>query len=346
MTDGGLLVRGLRVPFGAAPGLENITFAVAPGERLALVGASGAGKTSLLRAVAGLGPGRADELRVDGRDIATMPPERRGIVYLHQTPLLFPHLSVAENIAFPLRVRRAGAAEVAGAVREVMHALRLDGLAERRVQALSGGQRHRAALARAIVARPPVLLLDEPFASLDPVLRHEVREAVRAAQASYRPAVVLVTHDLDEAGTLADRIGVLLGGRLAQVGPPGEIFASPRTLAVARFLGLSNEVPGTITADGRFTSPLGVLPLRTPLPPGPGIAVFATRALRLDGGGTLAARMVELRHRVQQTTVIVALGDLGLEAAVHEAVPAAPGGEVRLSLSGEEVSVFPHTVGG
>ncbi|MEP6688793.1 MAG: ABC transporter ATP-binding protein, partial [Gemmatimonadales bacterium] len=341
----GLVVDRLRAPFGAASGLEEITFDVAPGERLALVGAPGAGKTTLLRAIAGLGPGSAARLLVGGREVGALPPERRGVVYLHQTPLLFPHLTVAENIAFPLRVRGARGADVEPAVDEVMHALRLDGLGKRRVQTLSGGQRHRAALARAIVARPPVLLLDEPFASLDPALRHEVREAVRVAQASYRPAMVLVTHDLDEAGTLADRIGLLLDGRLAQVGSPGELFTCPATLAVARFLGWTNSVPGTITGDGHFASPLGLLPLRAALGPGPGVAVFATSALRIAANGTLAARLVELRHRVHYTSALVALGALTLEVALDGERPPSAGEEVRLALSPEAVSVFSRSGG-
>ncbi|MBA3658787.1 MAG: ABC transporter ATP-binding protein [Gemmatimonadales bacterium] len=341
-SEAGLVVRGLRAPFGTGPGLEEISLDVAPDERLALVGASGAGKTTLLRAIAGLGPGRAERLLVGGREIGSLPPERRGIVYLHQTPLLFPHLSVAENIAFPLTVRGRRGAEAAVAVREVMQALRIDGLEHRRVQTLSGGQRHRAALARAIVARPAVLLLDEPFASLDPALREEVREAVRAAQAAYRPALVIVTHDLDEAGTLADRIGVLLGGRLAQAGTPAELFTRPGTLAVARFLGLANEVAGVVTSDGSFASPIGVLPVRTDLAPGPGIAVFASGAIRIADDGAIAARVLELRHRVQQTTAVVAIGETRMEVALDAGRSVAVGQEVRLALSREGVSVYPR----
>ncbi|MDQ3137738.1 MAG: ABC transporter ATP-binding protein, partial [Gemmatimonadota bacterium] len=279
-------------------------------------------------------------LEIGGREVGALPAERRGVVYLHQTPLLFPHLTVGENIAFPLCVRGAHSSDIGPAVRDVMAALRLDGLGERRVQSLSGGQRHRAALARAIVARPTVLLLDEPFAGLDPVLRHEVREAVRAAQASYRPALVLVTHDLDEAGTLADRIGVLLHGRLAQVGPPSELFARPATLEVARFLGLANSVLGTIEDDGRFASPLGLLPAGLPLAPGPAVAVFATGAIRIAADGPLIGRLVELRHRVQQTTAVVVAGGVRLEVVLDGERRVAIGEEVRLAIAMEAVSIF------
>lgn len=341
MNGLGLLVDGLRAPFGAAPGLTQISFEVASGERLALVGASGAGKTTLLKTVAGLGPGAAERISVAGREVGALPAERRGIVYLQQTPLLFPHLTVAENVAFPLRVRGMRGPAVDGPVREVLRAMQLDGLEARRPRTLSGGQRHRAALARAIVARPPVLLLDEPFASLDPVLRSEVREAVRAAQAAYRPALVLVTHDLDEAGAMADRIGVLLHGRLAQVGPPGELFTRPASLAVARFLGLPNSVPGTISGDGRFACPLGVMSPRTALAPGAGVAVFSTSAVRIAADGAVIARLVELVHRVQQTTAVVEVARVRLEVSLNGARELSPGAEVRLVLSPEAISVFP-----
>lgn len=341
MSGSGLLVDGLRAPFGMAPGLDQISFEVARGERLALVGSSGAGKTTLLKAVAGLGPGCAERILVGGREVGALPAEQRGVVYLHQTPLLFPHLSVGENVAFPLRVRGRRGPELEAAVRDVMRAMQLDNFALRRPQTLSGGQRHRAALARAIVARPPVLLLDEPFASLDPVLRSEVRDAVRVAQEAYQPALVVVTHDLDEAGTIADRIGVLLDGRLAQVGPPGELFTRPASLAVARFLGLPNSVTGTLSGDGRFVSPLGPLSFRVSAGSGRGIAVFSTSAVRIAPDGTVAARLVELRHRVQQTTAVVELGGVRLEVSLNGVENPLPGEEVRLSISPEIISVFP-----
>lgn len=341
MTRGGLLVERLRAPFGTAPGLDDISFSVSPGERLALVGSSGAGKTTLLRAVAGLGPGTAARIEVAGNEVGGLPAERRGVVYLHQTPLLFPHLTVAENVAFPLRVRRVAPAQVATAVRQVLDALQLGGLGQRRTQALSGGQRHRAALARAIVARPPVLLLDEPFASLDPALRHEVREAVRVVQEAYRPALVLVTHDLDEAGAVADRIGVLLDGRLVQVAPPRELFRRPASAAVARFLRLPNLVPGTVRGDGCFDSVLGPLPLGPGAEVGPALAFFGADAVRIAERGAISGRIVELRYRVQQTTAVVAVGDVRLEATLDGAGEPAAGAEVRLTLSSEAVSVFP-----
>jgi len=219
----------------------------------ALVGASGAGKTSLLRAVAGSGTVGAGRVLVEGRDVTGLPQERRGTVLLAQRPLLFPHLSVYENVAFPLRVRGVGRGEISRRVGEALALVRMGGFGSRRPQSLSGGQAHRVALARAVVARPPVLLLDEPLTSLDPSLREEVRLSILAVHAEYGPALVLVTHDLHEAGRMADRVGVVLDGTLVQVASPDLLFRQPATLAVARFLGLPNEMAGSIAPDGSLS---------------------------------------------------------------------------------------------
>lgn len=249
-TTPALEARELSVPFGSDPGLAGISFRVGRGERFALVGSSGAGKTSLLRALSGSGPLTAGSVLVEGKDVTHAAPERRGMVLLSQKPLLFPHLSVFENVAFPLRVRGVSRGETQERVREALASVRLESFGPRRPQSLSGGQAHRIALARAVVARPPVLLLDEPLTSLDPSLREEVRESILAVQEEYEPAVVLVTHDLHEAGRMAHFIGVILEGSLAQVAPPGELFRNPVSEAVARALGIPNTVPGLVTERG------------------------------------------------------------------------------------------------
>ena len=243
-------VRGLDVPFGDGPGLRDISFALAEGERLALVGPSGSGKTSLLRALAGSGRVTAGDVFVGGARVTDLSPDRRGTVLLAQRPLLFPHLSVFENVAFPLRVRGVKGAEVARRVRDALALVRMADLQDRSPSALSGGQAHRVALARAVVARPRVLLLDEPLSSLDPALREEVRQAILDVQSEYGPAMVLVTHDLEEAGRSVDRVAVVLEGGVAQIGPPEVIFRHPASAALARFLGFPNEVPGMFGASG------------------------------------------------------------------------------------------------
>lgn len=249
-----LEVDGLIVPFGNGPGLHGITFGVKRGERFVLVGASGSGKTSLLKALIGALPTGAGRVCIDGQDVSGWPVERRPAVLLAQTPLLFPHLTVFENVAFPLRVRRVGPAEIGPRVDEALAAVRMAEFGGRRPSTLSGGQARRVALARAVVARPPVLLLDEPLSALDPALREEIRKTILDLHADYRPALVMVTHDLAEAGRIADRIGVLVDGTLAQVGSPGELFGRPASIAVARFVGLANELEAVLHGDGTLAA--------------------------------------------------------------------------------------------
>lgn len=346
------------VGFGDGPGLLPVSLAVAPGERLVVLGASGAGKTTLLRAVAGLAPVRAGRVWVaapnrDLRDVTALPPERRDAVYLHQTPAPFAHLSVFENVAFALRLRRVPGAELRRRVGDALALVQLEAYAARLPHQLSGGQRHRVALARAIVARPAVLLLDEPLSSLDPSLRDEVRQAIVRAQEEYGPALVLVTHDLDEAGLVAHRAAVLAERRLLQVAPPAVLFAQPASLAVARFLGVGAEVPGRVDADGYFRSALGTWPAPGVVP-GAAVAVVRPDALRLLALGVApsehdvcGAGVVEaVRHRARQVTAVVRVMAEGFVPAAVEvpalpsAVPA-PGDRVLVTADPRAVPVFP-----
>jgi len=352
-----LRLDGVEVGFGGGPGLLPVSLDVAPGERLVVLGASGAGKTTLLRAVAGLAPVRAGRVwiaapNVGLRDVTTLPPERRDAVYLHQTPAPFAHLSVFENVAFALRLRRVAAEELRRRVDDALALVQLERYAARLPHQLSGGQRHRVALARAIVARPAVLLLDEPLSSLDPSLRDEVRQAIVRAQEEYGPALVLVTHDLDEAGLVAHRAAVLADRRLLQVAPPAELFARPASLAVARFLGVGAEVPGRVDGDGCFRSALGTW--RVPgAAPGAAVAVVRPDALRLLAPGELAAEpdacadgvMEAVRHRARQTTVLVRVAAEDFTTAVVEVaaapstVPAA-GSRVTVAADARVIPVF------
>jgi ABC-type sugar transport system ATPase subunit len=320
-----LEVSGLGVPFGPGPGLAGVSFQVGAGERLVVVGGSGAGKTTLLRALAGLSPVQSGQIRIGGRDVTADPPERRDAVYLHQTPLLFPHLSVAENVAFPLRVRQTPAREVVARVQAALAAVQLAPLAARAPRTLSGGQRHRVALARAVVHRPAVLLLDEPLSALDPALRDDVRGSLLALQRAYLPAIVLVTHDLDEAGLVGERIAVLLDGGIAQIDTPARLFARPVSIAVARFLGIRNAVPGIVRPGPAFDSALGCLDLdgiSEPPSPGPCVAVFRPDAARLTTDlGACPACVTGIRHGSRSSTVEVAIGGTLLEIAAPLPLP-------------------------
>lgn len=357
-----LRLDGVAVDFGGGPGLLPVSLDVAAGERVVVLGASGAGKTTLLRAVAGLAPVRAGRVLIAApnsrdvagalRDVTGLPPERRDAVYLHQTPTPFPHLTVGENVAFPLRVRGVAAAEWRRRVAEALALVQLAELAGRMPHQLSGGQRHRMTLARAIVARPAVLLLDEPLSSLDPSLREGVRAAIVRAQEEYGPALVLVTHDLDEAGLVAHRIAVLGERRLLQVAAPAELFARPASLAVARLLGVGAEVPGDVGANGRFTCALGAW--GTGLPSGPAVAVVRPDALRLAlagdalpnaepvGGAGVEGTVAAHRHRARQTTVAVRLaGDVAVEVAAAPGAGALPGVGERVGVAVVDTRAVP-----
>ncbi|MBA3895209.1 MAG: ABC transporter ATP-binding protein [Gemmatimonadales bacterium] len=342
MTAPTLEVRGVSVPFGDAPGLRDIGFALDPGERLVVLGASGAGKTTLLRAIAGLAPLAAGRLTVGGHDVTARPAESRDAVYLHQTPLLFPHLSVFENVAFPLRIRGYRDSEVRASVAELLESVRLEGLAGRRPHTLSGGQKHRAALARAMAARPAVLLLDEPLSALDPALRDEVRATLLSLQARYRPAMVIVTHDLEDAAVLGDRIGILLGGTLAQLDQPGRLFRRPASLAVARFLGVPNLVAGSVSAS-QFESALGPIPVEAETPRGPATAVFGSGALHPDPCGSLRGVVRSVHHGPRGVTLRVDVAGIELEAAPGAGAIPDPGDEFSLGLERDRVTVLPGT---
>jgi putative spermidine/putrescine transport system ATP-binding protein len=321
----GLQLVDAQVPFGHKTGLEGVTLEVARGERVALLGPSGVGKTSLLRAIAGLGTLRSGTVLVDGRDVTAAPPDGRGIVYMHQSPSLFAHLSVLDNVAFPLEVRGVSRSEARSAAAELLARVQLRPAASRAPSTLSGGQRHRVALARALAADPAVLLLDEPFASLDPELRAEVREAVvDLLQRGEGPAVVLVTHDVDEAAGLADRLVVLLHARIAQMGVPAEVLAAPRSVAVARFLGLPNLMRGIRDERAIVTCALGVFD--RPGRPGPVVVTARSGSLRVRArqGGAPIGVVRGVLDRVGGTVVrievngeqLLALPEPGTECSV------------------------------
>jgi molybdopterin-binding protein len=244
-----IALRALAVRRGSFA-LGPISLVVPSGTYLVLLGPSGAGKTTLLEAVAGLVPA-AGEVHIAGRDRSREPPEGRAVGLVTQDALLFPHLSVAQNLAFGLRTgpRMARAARAA-AVGEAAGLAGCAHLLARRPADLSGGERQRVALARALVRRPDVLLLDEPLGALDLPLRREIRDALRRLVRHLGTTVVHVTHDLEEALALADLLGVLDRGELAQVAPPAEVWQRPATPAVATLLGTENILHGVIEADG------------------------------------------------------------------------------------------------
>jgi multiple sugar transport system ATP-binding protein len=219
------------------PVLDRLDLEVAEGEFFAVVGPSGIGKTTLLRCIAGLEAPDAGRVFIGGADMTETPPYRRGVAMTFENYALYPHLSVFENIASPLRARRAGPATIRERVEAVARLLRIEELLERKPGEISGGQKQRTALGRTLVAEPDVFLLDEPISHLDAKIRHELRQEFHNLQALRRVACIYVTHDYTEALSLGDRIGVLGGGTLVQTGTPEEVFEHPNSLFVARHLG-------------------------------------------------------------------------------------------------------------
>ncbi len=334
-------MRRVEVRFGDDVVLRKITMQVERGERFVVIGPSGAGKTTLLRAVSGFVAPASGEIRVAGRDVIALPPERRDAVYMHQTPVLFPHLTVFENVAFPLQVRRAPIGEIRERVGIALEAMQMGEYAGRAPRTLSGGQRHRVALARAIVGRPPLLLLDEPFSALDPVLKRDVRAALLAAHSQYDPGLIVVTHDFNDAAGIADRIGVLIAGEIAQVAAPSELFARPASLDVARFLNIANEIQGRTDGAGHFSSPLGGLKVAAGVPAGPAVAVFSPAAVRIGLDGGVVARVVEVRVYPEHTTLMLSTSGGTIEAACPAGNASGVGSDTTIVLDATKVVVFP-----
>ncbi|TDQ84212.1 putative spermidine/putrescine transport system ATP-binding protein [Dongia mobilis] len=241
-------VTGAIKRYGQVAALDGVDLTFADGEFFGLLGPSGSGKTTLLRAIAGFIALDAGEIRVDGTDIARIPVHKRNIGMVFQNYALFPHMSVAENVAFGLDVRDVPAAEIKARVAESLDLVRLSGLEARRPRQLSGGQQQRVALARALVTRPSVLLLDEPLSALDKHLRQEMQVELRRIQRQIGITTIFVTHDQEEALTLSDRVAIFNQGRVVQAGAPRAVYERPVNRFAAGFLGEANFLEGQVTA--------------------------------------------------------------------------------------------------
>jgi putrescine transport system ATP-binding protein len=234
--------------FGGFTAVDDLSLDIKAGEFFALLGPSGCGKTTLLRMLAGFETPESGRILLNGEDVASMPPHRRPVNMMFQSYALFPHLNVRDNIAFGLRRAGVSRAEINARVAELVTLVRLEGLEKRRPEQLSGGQRQRVALARAVARRPRLLLLDEPLAALDKKLRDSTQRELLVLQRQLGLTFIVVTHDQDEAMTLADRIGVMNAGRLVQVATPRQLYEEPRSRWVAEFVGDINIIEGRIEA--------------------------------------------------------------------------------------------------
>ncbi|SFI46992.1 mannopine transport system ATP-binding protein [Bosea sp. OK403] len=236
----GIGIRGIVKRFGSVTAVDGVSLTVEPGEFLALLGPSGSGKTTILMAIAGFEYPDEGQILVGGEDVTWTPPYQRNLGMVFQKYTLFPHMSVLENIAFPLKMRGVGRAEREERARTALATVRLDGFGERKPSQLSGGQQQRVAIARAIVYKPRVLLMDEPLSALDKNLREEMQIETKQLQREIGVTVVFVTHDQTEALTMADRVAVLDHGRLQQIGTPHELYEAPKSAFVAGFIGETN----------------------------------------------------------------------------------------------------------
>ncbi|HEX9858731.1 MAG TPA: ABC transporter ATP-binding protein [Paracoccaceae bacterium] len=317
-------------PGAQRPAVDGLTLEVPSGALVALLGPSGCGKTTVLKMIAGLIPATSGQIAFDGQSVQEQRAEDRGAVMVFQNHLLFPYMSVAENIGFGLKMRHVPRAEIAARVAEMLDLVRLPGLGDRRPQQLSGGQQQRVALARALIVRPKVLLLDEPLSNLDAHLRLEMRDLIRGLQRDLAITTIFVTHDQEEAVVLADCIALILDGRMAQYARPEVFYHRPADLAVARFFGGQNFVPGVVSG-GMFHSALGPLLLPLGLADGPGTLTFRPENARLSGGGAgfgtgggTGRNRISLRVRAKtylgtQTRLHASAGDQPIDLLVNPA---------------------------
>ncbi|ESR23752.1 ABC transporter ATP-binding protein [Lutibaculum baratangense] len=265
MSDAFLSIRGLRKEFGSFVAVEEVNIDIARGEFLTFLGPSGSGKSTTLYALAGFQQPTSGDILLEGRSVLPTPSHKRNIGMVFQRYTLFPHLTVAENVAFPLRVRRLPDARVKARVKEMLALVRLDGFGDRLPPALSGGQQQRVALARALAYDPPVLLMDEPLSALDKKLREEIQIEIKRIHNDTGVTILYVTHDQEEALRLSDRIALFNSGRIEQIGSGETLYRNPASRFVAGFIGNSNfltaevagEEAGSVTArfpDGSVAS--------------------------------------------------------------------------------------------
>ncbi len=265
-SDAYISIRNVNKFFGTFQAIEDVSIDIGQGEFFSLLGASGCGKTTLLRMLAGFESTSSGEIFIDGQPMSDVPPHHRPVNMVFQSYAIFPHLNVRDNIAYGLRKQklpRAGRDEM---VDEMLELIKLPGYGDRRATELSGGQRQRIALARALILKPKVLLLDEPLGALDKQLREQMQLELRALQRQVGITFVFVTHDQEEALTLSDRIAVMQGGKVLQVDTPAALYEMPRTRAVASFIGNMNFFRGTVRRNGAATGAieaegLGMIPV-------------------------------------------------------------------------------------
>jgi len=332
-TGAKLRVQGISKAYGQTTVLQALDLDVATGELLTLLGPSGSGKTTLLQIICGLTEPSAGKLYIDGRDETHLPVNQRDIGVVFQSYALFPHLTVRENVAFPLRMRRLSSDEIHRRVMEALDMVNLGHALDRLPAALSGGQQQRVALARCLVYRPSVILMDEPLGALDRKLREAMQVEIKRIHRETGATIIFVTHDQEEALALSDRICLMNDGRIAQVGTPRQIYEAPDSAFVAEFIGLSNIFRG-IVKNGALETADGVIPLPGAAMAGEGTVVVRPEHIALAAPDTayITGTVTESVYAGSETRIMVTLKS-GMVAIARQPAGAA---EVKI---GAEIAI-------
>jgi ABC-type Fe3+/spermidine/putrescine transport system ATPase subunit len=316
-----LQLSAVRKAFGAAVAVDGIDLAIRPGEFVTLLGPSGCGKTTTLMMVAGFEQPTSGNILLEGRSLVGVPSWRRGFGVVFQNYALFPHMTVAQNIGYPMRMRGVRGAEAETAVTEALDLVRLGGFGGRYPAELSGGQQQRVALARALVFRPKILLMDEPLGALDKNLRDEMQMEIVRIQRESGAAAIYVTHDQGEALQMSDRVAVMREGRIEQIDTPSRLYDGPATTFVAGFLGESNFIPYQRSSEGTATLPGGLTFSLPPHAPSQGVLILRPERVRVfdalpDGALGLAVRVTATVYRGSEILIRMEAGEVALSALV------------------------------
>jgi putative spermidine/putrescine transport system ATP-binding protein len=338
-------------PHGSATALDGLSLEVRRGEFIALLGPSGCGKSTALNCIAGLLPLSEGQIFLDQRRVDQLPPERRGFGMVFQNYALFPHMTVARNVGFGLLMRKVPRDEIDRRVAKALALVQLSDHARKLPGQLSGGQQQRVAIARAIVIEPPLVLMDEPLSNLDAKLRLEMRTEIRRIHGELGRTTIYVTHDQDEALSLADRIVVMKDGRVQQVDTPATVYAQPASLAVARFMGYRNELPLDASVDGatlRLAGPGIALarPVAGTTATGPVVAAIRPDDLHFaDAAAPGAARLEAIVEGVEyygKESLFMLRTDGGVSLFVRTVGNARAGDRVTLAAPPDRILVFPR----
>jgi putative spermidine/putrescine transport system ATP-binding protein len=332
--------------YGSVVALDRLDLTLKPGELIALLGPSGCGKTTTLRLLAGLEDADTGRITVAGKDITRLPASKRDMGMVFQAYSLFPHMTVRENVAFGLRLRRVATAERGKRAMEMLDLVGLATQASRYPHQLSGGQQQRVALARALAIQPQVLLLDEPLSALDAKVRSQLRDQIRRIQLEVGITTLFVTHDQEEALAIADRVGVMREGHIEQLASPTEVYTRPATAFVADFVGLSNRLAGEVRGD-EVTVRGRTLPLMQPgVPDGPVVALVRPEAVTMAShdepeSGPLVGMVIAITFLGATSRVTVDLGDATIMAQLptSDATTLAAGSRVALTIRPDPVLV-------